>query len=126
MCNARPCYNCLNMMKCVGINRVYYSISPNEIICEYVKYMVSIQASSITRQLDLKIRNYNNLTSYYENLLIKNFPSHIRQFNLEQFIKFNLNVFLADYTVIICSKNGKEYVIISNFDKIKLLEVELI
>ena len=59
-------------------------------------------------------------------MLIKNFPSHIRQFNLEQFIKFNLNVFLADYTVIICSKNGKEYVIISNFDKIKLLEVELI
>ena len=71
--------------------------------------MVSIQASSITRQLDLKIRNYNNLTSYYENLLIKNFPSHIRQFNLEQFIKFNLNVFLADYTVIICSKNGKQF-----------------
>ena len=36
ICNARPCYNCLNMMKCVGINRVYYSISSNTTFCSII------------------------------------------------------------------------------------------
>jgi hypothetical protein len=39
--SSRPCQHCLNVMKQLGVNRVFYSIDGNEIICEKVKYMVS-------------------------------------------------------------------------------------
>ena len=60
ICNARPCYNCLDMMKAVGIRKVYYSISPNEIICEKVKDMISIQASMVDKNVDNIKSSYNN------------------------------------------------------------------
>ena len=47
--NARPCYNCLTMMKAVGIRKVYYSISDTELICENVNNMISIHISATTR-----------------------------------------------------------------------------
>ena len=48
--NARPCFNCLKMMKDVGINKVYYSTGTDEsLVSENVKNMVSIQSSTITR-----------------------------------------------------------------------------
>ncbi len=109
ICNARPCYNCLDMMKAVGIRKVYYSISPNEIICEKVKDMISIQASMVDKNVDNIKSSYNNNfksseydnNKYYEKLLIKNFPKTIRQSNLDNFIIHNLINVLPTYKVII-------------------------
>jgi hypothetical protein len=85
--NARPCYNCLTMMKAVGIRKVYYSISDNELICEKVNNMISIHISATTRTRTLQT---NNRDEYYEKLLIKYFPCEIKKTNLEHFIKYNL------------------------------------
>jgi deoxycytidylate deaminase len=130
-CNARPCYNCLNMMKCVGIRKVYYSISSTEIICENVKDMISIQASSITRCLDLKYTKYellnnNQINKYYENLLIKNFPLTIKKYNLDQFIQYNLNLILPEFEVKIFELKNKSYVSIFNTNNVKIVEAEII
>jgi uncharacterized CHY-type Zn-finger protein len=116
ICNARPCYNCLNMMKAVGIRKVYYSIASNEIICEKVKDMVSIQASLVDKQVEAIKSNYNNnfkspeydTNKYYENLLIKNFPKTIRQPNLDKFIIHNLINVLPTYKVIIYNTLKKQ------------------
>jgi len=85
--NARPCYNCLMMMKAVGIRKVYYSISNNQLICENVNNMISIHISATTRTRTLQTNDKNE---YYEKLLIKYFPNEIKRVNLEHFIKYNL------------------------------------
>jgi hypothetical protein len=86
-CNSRPCHNCLNMMKAVGIRRVYYSVGPDIVICENVKDMISIQSSSVDRYLHEQIHNeYNDRNTYYEKLLIKYFPTSIRKYNLDNFV----------------------------------------
>jgi hypothetical protein len=102
-CNARPCHNCLSMMKAVGIRKVHYSVSPNELVSENVKDMVSIQASSVTKYLD-KIKGNNNFNTpdkYYEKLLTENFPTSIRQYNLDSFIRYNLLNVLPLHKVVI-------------------------
>ncbi len=96
ICNARPCYNCLNMMKCVGIKKVYYSINSEEILCENVKDMISIQSSSVNRAID-KVFD-NNI--YYEKLLKTMFPTIVRKNNLDIFIKYNLSTILPNHKVI--------------------------
>jgi hypothetical protein len=87
--NARPCYNCLTMMKAVGIKKVYYSISDNELICENVNNMISIHISATTRTLTIN-NNIKTRNEYYEQMLIKYFPNEIKKTNLELFIKYNL------------------------------------
>ena len=65
--------------------------------------MVSIQASSVTKYLD-KIKGNNNFDSpdkYYEKLLTENFPTSIRQYNLDSFIRYNLLNVLPLHKVII-------------------------
>jgi hypothetical protein len=97
------------MMKAVGIRKVYYSISSDNIICEKVKDMISIQASLVDKQVDDIKSSYNNnfkspiydTNKYYEKLLIKNFPKTIRQSNLDNFIIHNLVNVLPAYKVII-------------------------
>lgn len=128
LCNARPCYICLNMMKCAGIHKVYYSISSTELICENIKDMVSIQTSSVTRSIDLGYKEikYRNPIMYYETLIIKFFPSHIKLNNLKYFIKYNLNILLPSYTVIFYNKGLKNYVAINNENDIKIVEAEII
>lgn len=114
MCNARPCYNCLNMMKAVGIRKVYYSVSDTQIISENVKNMVSIQISSVSLHLEkakCKIKFKNNI-EYYQYLLLKLFPKEIRLNNLEKFIKYNLNNLLPQFTVRI--KNDKIHILNDN------------
>lgn len=103
--NARPCYHCLDMMKALNIKRVYYSTGPNEIVCENVKDMVSIQTSGISLQYE-KHRNpssHNNKT-FYEDLLIKTFPSVIKQTNLDKFIIYNMRDFLPCYQILIINQ----------------------
>ena len=58
--NARPCHNCLIMMKNIKINKVYYSVD-NNIICEKVKNMISIQSSSVRINLDCKTNKITNV-----------------------------------------------------------------
>ena len=85
--NARPCHNCLDMMKAVGIKRIYYS-TDDGIIKETVNHMVSIHSSSVTKQIerlykDAPVDDY----SYYRDLLIKKVPDAVRFKNFKRFIK---------------------------------------
>jgi hypothetical protein len=113
-CNARPCHNCLNMMKAVGIRKVYYSVSSDKIICENVKDMISIQASSITKYI-AKINGIytdNEPNKFYENLLLKCFPKIIRKHNLDSFITHNFSNVLPTYRVVLNKKSESKFVII--------------
>lgn len=88
LCNARPCMNCLYIMKSNGFRYVYYSINNNTIIREKIIYMLSIQTSHAVR-LNMNIK-YDNMMEYYEKLLFKNFPEEIKLENLNHFINYNL------------------------------------
>ena len=115
--NARPCYNCLQMMKDIGINKVYYSSGcDNSIICEDVKDMVSIQSSSVTRYFSvLKNTIYNDRNIYYEDLIKAHFPNIIKKLNLNYFLEYNFKNILPEYKfkinndkIIFYNKNNKE------------------
>ena len=133
ICNARPCYNCLDMMKAVGIRKVYYSISSNEIICEKVKDMISIQASLVDKHVDAIKSSYNNnfkspvydTNKYYEKLLIKNFPKTIRQNNLDNFIIYNLVNVLPTYKVIIYNTLKKQKILDKNEYPFSIKTIEI-
>jgi len=115
--NARPCYNCLNMMKDIGIKKVYYSTGNNdELICEHIKNMISIQVSIAFLNMN-KLKNNNN--EYYNYLLKKEFPKSIKNINLQYFIDYNLKNILPNYKVIIKSNliqifDNKNYKIIES------------
>jgi len=96
LCNSRPCFNCLDMMKMVGIRKVYYSID-NNIICENVKDMVSIQSSKVVKDINNVFINFNSLDEYYIHLLKKNFPDKINYNSLNNFLKYNFNL-LSNFT----------------------------
>jgi hypothetical protein len=110
--NARPCINCLNMMKACNIKKVYYSISNDELICEKVSNMVSIHVSATTRQYTMD-KNIN-IKYYYEKILKTYFPQTIRKENLELFIKHNLlhvmptcNIIIKNMVVTIYNDNNQ-------------------
>ena len=86
-------------MRAVGIRRVYYSISPDEVICENVKDMVSIQSSSVTRHIEKLNGNQLVDDKYYQDLLSKFFPPSIKRYNLEKFITHNFTNVLPTYEV---------------------------
>lgn len=99
--NSRPCYNCLNMMKDIGIHKIYYTTGIlNEIICERVKDMISIQSSSVTKLIDTQ-NNKLNKEEYYYNLLIKFIPNKIKYNNLKYFIDYNFKNIFPNYKIII-------------------------
>lgn len=116
VCNARPCHNCLQMMKIVGIKKVYYSISNEQIICEKVKDMISIHTSSVSRHLERLNGNYlaYDNKKYYDHLMKTLFPSSIKKYNLETFIKYNLINVLPSYITKIETKKNITIVIILN------------
>ena len=128
VCNARPCHNCLDMMKAVGIRKVYYSVSPTELVCENVKDMVSIQASSVTKHIE-KI-NGNPLVDqpekYYEHLLKEKFPDSIKLHNLESFVEHNLKNVLPKHKVKYHSKNSDTFVWIVDSNNIPVIKAILI
>lgn len=102
--NSRPCYNCLKMMKELGINKIYYS-TEDGIKHEKIKYMASICASAAQRSFELKYLQIKlSEIEYYELLLKKYFPEFIKIENLQLFIKYNLINCLPNHKVII-SKN---------------------
>lgn len=107
--NARPCFYCLNLMKAVGIKRVYYSVDINKIVCENVRDMISIQVSSITKRVQ---RDYYKASCddkiFFENLLKKRFPLFIKKINFDMFIKYNYSLVLPKYSYMIL--NNKQIV----------------
>jgi hypothetical protein len=130
LCNARPCYNCLNIMKLIGIKKIYYSISNDEIICENIKDMISIQCSSIVRHIDntifsnsLKNNNNNNNIIFYEKLIEKYFPKKIKFTNLEKFIKYNLTNVLPESKIEITKNKNIFIVNIINNNKILVTSI---
>ena len=122
--NARPCFNCLKMMKDIGINKVYYSTGTNEcLVAENVKNMVSIQSSTVTRHF-YNITNNTEDDSrevYFENLMKKLFPKEIKEKNLKYFLEHNFKNVLPEYNfnikknnIIIFYNKDKEPILIAN------------
>jgi len=96
--NSRPCHDCVDMMKNVGIHRIYYSID-NKIVYEKVSNMISINSSSVNRHINRTIYNApidNN--EYYKKLFIHNIPKKIRRYNLNCFLKYNFTQVLPDFS----------------------------
>lgn len=50
--NSRPCENCIQIMKTLGIEKIYYSDGEGNIIVEKVKYMSPGYVSSGRKFLD--------------------------------------------------------------------------
>ena len=106
---SRPCYNCLDMMRAVGIKKVYYTTGNNdELICETVKDMISIESSTVTIKLDI-IKHNLNTEIYFEKLLKKNIPKEIKQKNLLYFIKYNYTDICPNWTYVIIKNNNIEF-----------------
>ena len=77
------------MMQDIGVNKVYYSTGGNEnMVCELVKNMVSIQVSSALKNV---ITQKNKNANYFETLFTKLFPKNIKKSNLDYFIKYNID-----------------------------------
>lgn len=90
--NARPCFNCLKMMKDIGIHKIYYSTGCNEgIICEKIIDMISIQVAFVTRLFNCINNEYE---IFFEKLIKNEFPKKIKRTNLKFFIEYNfVNIF---------------------------------
>jgi deoxycytidylate deaminase len=114
--NARPCYNCHEMMKAVKIKRIYYTNNDGKIICEFVKDMVSIHASSVAHHIHTLKKGFKNetLTTYFQNLLKIYFPTQIKKINFTNFINNDLVNNLPDHTYIVKNEGG--YKIVYIFD----------
>lgn len=121
ICNARPCFKCLELMKYLKIRKVYYSISGNETVCENVKDMISIQTSSVHKFL---LSNKLNITidEHYIKLLKQKFPTEIRRHNLDNFIRYNLSNVLPTYKVIISGNRRNKIVTILSDTKIQIVQ----
>ncbi len=118
-------------MKAVGIRKVYYSVSPTELVCENVKDMISIQASTVTKHVEKINGNCmdiddENPNKFYEYLLKKNFPPAIKRYNLDSFIRHNLTNDLPTYKVKIEGKNGKQVVLILNTNEQVVIKAHVI
>ena len=81
--NARPCYKCTMMLKNIGVNKVYYSMD-DEIYCEKVKDMISINVSSSWKQIETT--NYDTIYDYYKSIMDK-MPKVIKSINTELFLQ---------------------------------------
>jgi len=121
--NSRPCYNCLNMMKDLGIHKIYYTTGiSDEIICERVKDMISIQSSSVTKLIDTMYTGNFNKEEYYYKLLKTYVPKKIKYTNLRYFIDYNFKNIFPNYKIII--KNDRVY--IYNENNSLILNAEII
>jgi hypothetical protein len=120
--SARPCYNCLDMMKAAGIRKVHYSVK-DKIITEKVSNMVSINASSVFRHIEKQLYNApQNDTDYYKRLLLTKFPKYIYKTNLKCFLEHNVKNVLPHFKWNI-QKN--KIVFYDNNDKLLLQSVIL-
>lgn len=77
--NARPCYKCTLMLQNIGINKVYYSMN-DQLHCEKVKDMISVNVSSSWKQIESP--NYESIFDYYKSIIGK-MPKVIKLINAE-------------------------------------------
>lgn len=110
--NARPCQNCLEMMKSIKIKRVYYSNNLGEIVCENIKDMVSIHSSRVMIKYDtqLKINIFNTPNSntaklneaiYWERLIKNKIPDIMKEENFKYFIDYDFKSLESKYKIVI-------------------------
>ena len=114
LCNSRPCFNCLSMMKTLNIRRVYYVNNNNDIIYEYVKNMISIHISNSMAIVDA-IKNKNRKNNLYQDILKKMFPTQVRKLNFEIFMEHNFNIIIYNYKIEYIDK--VKYVVIFDNNK---------
>ena len=95
--NARPCHNCVDMLRACGIKNIFYSTNEGNIICE--NHIVSINSSSVSRMIE---RTHYNAPAddieYYTYLLIRNFPKQIKKSSLHFFLTHNIKNVLPNFT----------------------------
>ena len=126
LCISRPCYNCLNMMKAVNIRRVYYVDNNGKMTYENVSDMISIHASSVAYHIyTLKKPKTVNETMFFNDLLMKMFPSSVKKINFDTFLKHDLCK-LPKYSYSIKSEGGERVVVIMNEVKKNILISRLI
>jgi hypothetical protein len=90
LANARPCHNCVDMMKCCGIKNIFYS-TEDGIICEKVNTIVSINSSSVSRLIErTHYKAPKDDTEYYTKLLLSKFPKNIKEKSLCNFLNYNI------------------------------------
>lgn len=120
--NSRPCYNCLKMMNLIGIKKVYYTTGvKNELICENISEMCSIQLSAVSRFLKNPFSN-NCKTIYYQNIMKQHFPKKIKKYNLECFINYNFKqIFKIDYRIEYVNQKGVLTVLFYNENNVLIV-----
>ena len=126
MCISRPCCNCLAMMKAVNIRRVYYVDNTGNVVYENVSDMISIHASSVAYHIyTLKKSKTVNETMFFNDLLMKTFPSSVKKINFDTFLKHDLCK-LPKYSYNIKSVGGQNVIVIMNELKKNILVSRLI
>jgi hypothetical protein len=111
------------MMKAVGVRRVYYTDNNENVICENVKDMISINASSVTKMIDcIKMDSKLSNNDFFENLLKTLFPNKIKKINFDYFILYDLSHVLPNHSYII----KKDLVIIYDLLNKEIVKSELI
>jgi hypothetical protein len=127
--NSRPCSHCLDMMKAVGIRRVYYSDDSGDIIYENVKDMISIHTSKVAQKYDISNKKkYGELidqktinqTEYFDELIRKKIPNVIKEINYRYFIEYNFKIISSHYKLESTNKAGCLYVNIINSSDVVL------
>jgi hypothetical protein len=109
--NSRPCFNCLKLMKLVGIRKVYYSVSPDKIVGEKVSKMISIQASASTQMVYRELYNApKSKEEFFKKLLIELIPERVNEENFKYFIEYNLKIVLPNYKTVITSRKSIKYI----------------
>ena len=110
--NARPCQNCLEMMKSIGIHRVYYSDDYGEMVCENIKDMISIHSSRVMIKFDIqsKINTSKTITNdtkninedrYWEYLIKNKIPNIVKEVNFNNFINYDFKSLESRYKMVI-------------------------
>lgn len=132
--NARPCAHCLDMMKSVGIRRVYYSDDSGDIICENVKDMISIHTSKVAQRFEASKNNGERLidqklinqTEYYNKLIIQKIPNVIKQINYQLFLEHNFKLIETNYKLKSINKSGYLHVNIMNLSDVILKTIYVV
>jgi hypothetical protein len=131
LCNSRPCFNCLEMMRAVNIKRVFYVDNKSNIVCENVRDMISMQASVVTRLIYTIKKNIEQNTDsskniFFKELLRKIFPSKVKRYNFETFINHDLKHSLPDHSYIIRTEKSTNIVIIMDGNNREILKATMV
>lgn len=116
--NARPCQNCLEMMKSIEIRRVYYSNDHGKIVCENIKDMISIHSSKVMIHFDVYTKinitkkiindtNQYNEDKYWEHIIKNKIPNFVKENNFNNFINYDFKSLESKYKIVI-TKVGYE------------------